>query len=281
MRRVDLSKNGGFPLTQNALDFLQTAFGEPLYALGKMFGNKTIITGMEVGSSSVAEGWFFYNGEPIYFNASALDTKVAISEDLTSVEFEDGITKAVFKVKTAICSATGDFNFSDLQRLSSFTAAKQTQLDRTWLAGDVKQVFCDASYIAVNFDSSGLGRLERSGWAVCNGGNGTENMGGRVLVGMQYPALTVNPNDNVWDAIYNTALAVGGEKEHTLTVDEVPALDVVIPKVGYAGIGGSGSKFVGNANDPDAGTQTISTTGGGEAHENRQPFKVALFIQKL
>lgn len=281
MQKIDLTKNGGFPLTQDALNFLQTAFKEPMYALGAMFGNKTIITGMAVGSGSVAEGWFFYNGEPIYFTASTLDTKVSISESLVSVEFEDGLTKAVYKTKTAVCSPTGDFNFSELVRLKSFNAEEKLKLDLTWLTGDIKQVFCDASYITTNFDSSGLGRLERLGWAVCNGINSTENMGGRVLVGMQSPAITSDPADNVWDVIYNTCKAIGGEKEHTLTIDEVPALEIEIPKVGYAGISGSGSKLVGEANEPDSGTETYTTTGGGLAHSIVQPFKVALFIQKL
>ena len=51
------------------------------------------------------------------------------------------------------------------------------------LAGDIKEVMCTQAYITTNFDGTGLGRLERAGWAICNGSNGTVNLRDRVTVG--------------------------------------------------------------------------------------------------
>jgi len=280
MQKIDFSKNGGFPLTQNALEFLQTAFKEPMYALGAMFGNKTIITGMEVGSGSVAEGWFIYNGEPIKFTASSLDTKVSISENLVSVEFEDGLTKAVYKVKTAVCSPTGDFNFSDLVRLQPYNAIEKLKLDRTWLTGDVKEVDCSLVYLAANFDSTGLGTNERLGWAICNGNNGTKDRRGLVSVG--YDERTGDPVNGIWDALYATLGAVGGEKKHLLTSAEsgVPAHHhpntTREPNTGGSAIGIGNGGASGSADTGDNTPQDAA-----QAHENRQPFIVTLFIQKL
>lgn len=72
---------------------------------------------MAEGGSSVAAGWFVYNGELIKFTASSIAAKVKITETLVSVAFEDGLTKAVYKIKTAVCDATGDFDYADFFRM--------------------------------------------------------------------------------------------------------------------------------------------------------------------
>ncbi|MCX6210861.1 MAG: hypothetical protein NTZ59_15485 [Bacteroidetes bacterium] len=126
MQKIDLTKNGGLPLTQNLLNFLQDGFREPLIAIASLLGNKVIVMGMDEGSSSVADGWFVYNNELIKFNTCAIGTKVKITETLLSVEFEDGLTKAVYKIKTAVCDATGDFDYADFVRLDTLKEQKAT-----------------------------------------------------------------------------------------------------------------------------------------------------------
>jgi len=290
MNTIDLTKNGGFPFTQNALNFLQNSYTELFEAIARCYGNKTIVTGMEVGGSSVAEGWLVYNGEFIKFNDCALDTKVNINTTLTSVEFEDGLTKAVYYVKTASCGATGAFNFNELQRAVPFNESLKTVYDNTWLAGDIKMISCDNGYIATNFDSTGLGRLERLGWAICNGENGTANMRGRVPVG--FDSNTINPADNVWDADYNRMGSVGGEKKHQLSEAELAehqhdTLEGNIYRKNNFSQDDVPTVFFSDGNPLSASTTNFTgafktgKTGGNQAHENRQPFIVTLFIQKL
>ena len=126
-----------------------------------------------------------------------------------------------------------------------------------------------------SFDlATGLGRWRWLGWKL------NTTLRGRTPLG--YDARTADPADGVWDATYNTVGATLGEKKHQLSATELPNLSATIPKVGYSGIGGSGSKFVGNADTPDAGTQSVTVnSGGGASHENRQPSTVMLFIEKL
>ena len=127
MQKIDFTKNGGFPMTQNALNFLQDGFREPLIAIASLLGDKVIVMGMEEGGSSVAEGWFVYNSELIKFNTCAIGTKVKITETLLSVEFEDGLTKAVYKIKTAVCDASvGEFDYADFVRLDTLKEQKAT-----------------------------------------------------------------------------------------------------------------------------------------------------------
>jgi hypothetical protein len=72
MKAIDFTHPGGFPLTQDQLDYLQQAYTECLNAFAAMGGlGPTIISGMEVSVSGLAttisDGWFFYNGELIRF----------------------------------------------------------------------------------------------------------------------------------------------------------------------------------------------------------------------
>lgn len=67
MKTIDFSKPGGFPLTQDHLNYLQTAYKETITALAKIGGTTGpfVINGMAVSSTStgaydVAEGWFFF-----------------------------------------------------------------------------------------------------------------------------------------------------------------------------------------------------------------------------
>ena len=162
------------------------------------------------------------------------------------------------------------FPFADLVRLDS--------IKNVWLTGDVKEVDCDAAYITANFDGTGLGINERAGWAICNGDNGTKDRGGRVSVG--YETVTVDPSNNVWDAIYNTIGATGGEKRHTLITSEMPAHTHSIQPAYVTGTSAP-SNVRTDSTSGSVGQAVTGSTGGGGSHENRQPFIVTLFIQKL
>lgn len=137
--------------------------------------------------------------------------------------------------------------------------------DGSYLTGDVKMVNCTNVYLTANFDSTGLGIAERLGWAICNGANGTRNMNGKVPL--------------PYGSSYLTLGATGGEATHTLTVSEVPALSV-----SYTGsnddTGDDGQYIVTSPTDPNT-VHTLTTNGGGGAHNNMQPYVVTLFIQKL
>ena len=87
---------------------------------------------------------------------------------------------------------------------------------------------------------------------------------GRVLVGL-----------DSGDSDFDTAEETGGAKTHTLTVDEIPA-HTHTTQDRYVVVGGSAA----NMNDADnqgqytERTVTSSSTGGGSAHNNVQPYIV-------
>ncbi len=85
-----------------------------------------------------------------------------------------------------------------------------------------------------------------------------ERIKGKVLVGVDED-----------DSDFNTALKTGGEKKHTLTVAEMPSHRHYSDDF----VTGSGSNWhfgVGKSN----ATQRMNTsyTGGGESHNNLQPY---------
>jgi len=113
-----------------------------------------------------------------------------------------------------------------------------------------------------------------SGWALCDGTNGTPDLRGRFIVGY-------GTNDTDYSAVKNT----GGEKKHALTVSELPAHSHTYTiRSNWGNDGG-----VAYAQGEDGGTTaTVSTntSGGsgtttGATHENRPPYYVLAFIMKL
>ena len=94
------------------------------------------------------------------------------------------------------------------------------------------------------------------------------------------------------DSDFNVSEKTGGEKAHTLTVDEMPShKHEVIPAYGSALSNNSNNhqKLLGasntggwatNARDDDPDYSTIITTGGDQAHNNMPPFVCVYFWKR-
>jgi len=125
-----------------------------------------------------------------------------------------------------------------------------------------------------------------SGWALCNGANGTPDLRDRFIVGA--------------GNTYGVS-SVGGSETVTLSVNQMPshnhqdnswfdrvAYDATYPfntsRNGIAATrtaGGTWSNVGGNGNN-NAGVQTYNfPSGGGQAHENRPPYYALAYIIKL
>ena len=117
MKTIDFSKNGGLPLSQDRLAYMQTAYTEAVQALAKLAGDKTITSGCIVTGSNISDGWIVYNGELIRFVGGNLAANVAISTTGTGLVFKNGINNTVLNEKTASCALIGTFPYSDLVRL--------------------------------------------------------------------------------------------------------------------------------------------------------------------
>lgn len=262
-KRIDLTKLGGYPLAQEDLDWLQQSYREAFAGLAGLIGDKVIISGMQESSGNVTAGWVSIAGELLPFAPGTIGTgEFIIDETVTPLVFDDGVSKNVLYERVARFSSGGLYQYADLKRPGS--------IKEMWQRGDVKEIDCDAAYLAANFDVTGLGINERTGWAICNGSNGTRNRKGRVSV--QFDSAQTE-----FDLLGET----GGAKVHTLTTGEMPSHR---HDYKHGGVGGVDSNPAGGGygvNNPTQYTQQTEYAGGGAAHNNLQPYIVSLFIQKL
>jgi hypothetical protein len=117
MKAIDFTQPGGFPLTQDRLDYLQSAYTEVLKVLGSLGvagASPTILSGMTItgGGNTVSDGWFVYGGELIRFTGSTVAPTggdvalVLITAAASPLTFNDGSTPNVLLEKTAAL-ATG------------------------------------------------------------------------------------------------------------------------------------------------------------------------------
>lgn len=154
--------------------------------------------------------------------------------------------------------------------------------------------FMQRATLSDRIGSDGLGKWELSGWALADGRNGTVDMRSRFPV--MYDPRTSDPGGNIWDAAYATPGTTGGEKKHTLSVAEMPAHRHGDDPIGTGEAGlirrtnvgenytiGSSLDAAGSGVQPDLLTEPlpIPLAGGGEAHENRPPFVVVVYLQRI
>ena len=168
-----------------------------------------------------------------------------------------------------------------------------------WVAGDVKEVDCTNQYIIDNFESDGMGKNERAGWAICNGNNGTRNRTGRVSVGYGVTGASGAPSFTSVGATMN-APVLGGSKDAVVVDHNHEYQDAYFAEVNghtpAGDIAGSGRSDGDNGyyyrnrnggaslNPAPIGQRPLTDNASfGQSGENKnmQPYIVTLFIQKI
>lgn len=274
MNFSDLTHTGGLPLTQNRIDFLQQSYLAAFAAIAHLCGSKTILYGVVNTGGVVSDGWISYDGELLPFVGGAHAAEVVIVETPAALTFADASSHDVEYTRYATCGTGGVFDFDELVPLLS--------LQNMWMPGDVKEKYCDAAYIAANFDpGTGVGMNADTGWQI---------------MAFAYPdsAGKTFINYDPADGDYDEPGLIGGDKTKTLAANEqgtftvAAKTDDLINAVGGGGNAQVKYRFNGNeaadgaANAASYGSNlTVALSAAANAHDVMNPFFVILKLVKL
>ncbi len=275
MNLINIQQTGGFPLETDTIDRLQTNV-LLMQAFGEAFGNFGIVKGATTIGTTVSDGVVYINGELLEFRGGQEGLNVIVVEQVENRVFEDGTSKGVFKTRYATFgTATISYPWANFVSFISLSELKKMRR----VKGEIMDWFGDPTEVP-------------EGWKICDGTNGTPDLRGFFRVGY-------DPND----IDYNTVGKFGGAKTVMLTESQMPThahtaslaaagahTHNIALKGGESDGGNSGRELRQNSElgipktvttdsqGSHTHTITINNTGAGLAHENRPPYKVAVFI---
>ena len=135
------------------------------------------------------------------------------------------------------------------------------------------------NFLTDNFDGLGLGKpfTKYEGFSLANGSNNSIDMQGFTAIGYNQSASDLANVRGVGDYLAATIGSFVGKMKHVLTIGEMPSHSHGgVPLVASdTDKGGNGSGF-----DLNNSSNTYAE-GGSQEHENRQPSRVSIIIQKV
>ena len=239
----------------------------------------------------------------VFYYCFCSDSQENMTDDATQNETEDKI------LDNKIRDAISKFYNTDIEAIRNLeTIAINLQKNGLTIPGDLTvkgklttnnnlQVDGQFNYLPEGSIISWTGTKAPSGWALCDGGNGTPDLRGRFILGL-------GQGEGLTDRTINKT---GGEETHTLSIKEMPSHN----HYGRTGELGEDLKFkddgdhkheydkpvtkgkkMGDKRDSygkktanTSGTgghkHIINSQGGGIAHNNMPPFYVLAYIMKL
>ena len=188
MNKINFNQTGGFPLSTNILEAMQSAYAI-FNQLGSLAGNKAIISGCEQLGNTVADGVIFLNGEILPFKGGTIGTSVIIKEESESRVFEDGATKPViFKKYVTFGSSLPEktFVWAEFKRVDNLLDLTEKKAEKIELDKSIKRIEkLEEQKPMIGEIKQGIFDLENlpPGWFHCNGQNGTPDLRGYFLRG--------------------------------------------------------------------------------------------------
>jgi microcystin-dependent protein len=290
---------GGFPFENEDLLSLQTQEFLTSEKVYESIGSTYVVTGCNVTSSDptastcvVSSGYVYLGGElrpfPGYSGGYPFYV-IAAPDTYQTKRFFDGTVQNTYVSKTAVGTATQPatgqyltFGPAYSETLTSQVTGTVTRAlaDEVILRGQAVQNLQSQVTALQNEVKVPIGSIVMwtksvipRGWALCDGTLNTIDLRGRFVVGY-------DPNQTDYSVYGNT----GGENFHQLTTNEMPS-HVHNADVVHEGNDGSRlyGTFVGQQNGAQPGSvpASVKSTGGDQAHENRPPYYVMYFIQRI
>lgn len=253
MNKLDLNQSGGLPLSTQILDNMQSAY-RTTNELGRLAGDKTIVSGCVESGGIVADGFVIINGELLKFKGTAISTYVVIQEVAENPRgFEDGSAKPIIYERYATFgTATTQYAWSEFKRPLTLLQieAKLTQLENMVPVG----------LVAI---------WDRPAEAIPAGWVEHTDLSGRTAVGhldgdVNFGAL----GGNLGASQITLDITQIPSHSHTLFFSEYPT-----GSDGGPGYDGGSNNYQQNVN------KTTSSVGGGQPHSNIQPSRIVKYIR--
>lgn len=294
-QNIDFSKTGGFPLTQDAMAFLQSAYNEIFSSLTEIIGTYGIISGVtNLGGGIYSDGWMTYDGEIVPFVGGAISAGpyVGITETIVSVTYRDSGLQGVIKTRKAgFTTDSSKPNISSFSRitLSSLETTANSALSAANAALTAANTALTNANTALSTANAALAAATTAipsgtimlwsgsiisipaGYVLCNGLNSTPDLRDRFIVGA---GSTYNPGNT--GGANSVSLTSSQLPPHTHTVNGQTGGDNNDHSNNTRFAGGdkgvSESGFFFSINSGSAGS--------GTAHENRPPYYALCYIMK-
>lgn len=299
--RYLLQPNKDFPVDCETFDYLQTNM-HVVSILGNLAGDKAVLLGCEQTDNGRkrSEGYVFLctkehpEGEVLYWEGGTTTGGMYLRQETLPVTAQ-GYDYPQAYVRRSLAPGIGEENYTweDFHDAQSLPALEK-ELD------DMRQRLEKLQRTPLGMVETWAGVTVPDGYALCEGqqlkqseypdlyeaigsafNNATDCNGRKLSTTAGYfrlPDLRGRfvVGYNPIDGDYNKFGAVGGEKTHTLSVEELPAHDhgLFLRNTGRRFTGG------GSANALDEGSGRTDATGGGKAHENRPPYYALAYIMR-
>lgn len=274
MKTFKFNETEGFNFGTKVLHEIQTSYSI-LTGVAKMAGDKAIISGCDDLGESVSDGVVFINGELLDFKSGVKQSTVIIKEETTQRVFENGSLKdfSVYRYATFGFSFNS-FNWDDFKRVTPLNRLEE-RISRLEKAA------------APIINGGGRVLFLRPANEIPEGWQEDTSFAGRMPVGL-------DPTDQD----FNTVGKSGGEKNHKLTLSEIPAHRFKI----FGGPGIDSSKISNNpdgtaasqgdsptANEDwnyeitstsgDAYAGVTNSLGNDKEHNNMSPYRIVIYIK--
>ncbi|MCI2229598.1 hypothetical protein MC378_10500 [Polaribacter sp. MSW13] len=249
MKYLDIMEEGGYPFDDISIAYLQKMHDDRDSFIYSVFGDLKIVAGvvLDIITNTYSDGLISANGKLYHFVGGEPSAKISKQTIETKRQYEDGNEKKAFinEFYEFGESGTDVIDFSELKR---------------WYQN--QPILKEIKEVAGTVTNQSL---EGTGWYVADGQNETDDLRSLFIVGFDKR-----------DPDYNVIGKTGGEKKHTLTIQELPAHSHKAKSDGGS-TDVNGTSF--REESQTTGELETEKTGENTPHENRPPYYVAIRIQ--
>lgn len=312
MKKTDFTQQGGFPLEEKTLNYMQTAYLQILTAfvghLNLPNNGSYIISGCEISGTNITSGMMYINGELCPFNQieGNANTKIAKIETIEEAPFESGDNLETYFDYTAQENENG-VAYHEFHRVPNVPEMVNQAVNWNEIQG-IPQVVIDPANAQANPPQlTVLQRLEllEAKNAVFQTGGGmvlwnkpanqipagwaeVVNWRGRMPVGVDptiFNSNFLNPEFAPLTTGQNDPGRTGGAKSRAINKTNLPAVKIKVLPAGfrYGQNGATPGAFFGSSGDSyDVGGSGYAETenlGDGTPLETLNPYRTVLFIE--